>query len=946
MKKSLLLTFIFIAHLASGQSDTVSVVIDLPSITQSLLSSPNELNTGVGNFVNSQQTVLLPHKRGQIQAFKIIEYYVVPVELRKNIKTYYGQMVSDPSVTCRITLANGDISASFSQFSETFILEKNKQSTNSSAYVIYEPVLTPAECGIVQLPEKVTSEVVGNTTMFTSHGTQLRTYRLALLATNSLYVAGGGTDALVNAYVATIVNNINELFEKEISVRFVLVSPNNPVSTNVFYNYTGAENLTPIRAENDLRFGNANFDVGHCIRASGGGVAFLGVVCNSTYKGGGLSGVSPSSILIFAHELGHQFNANHTFNGNGSGNCGAGNRANNDAYEPGSGNTIMSYANLCNPGSYNLTGGKVPYFHTRSQTTMINHTLTRPAGCGVVSNTNNAAPVVTTLSSLTIPKNTPFTLSGSATDIDGDPLTFTWEQYDLAAVSDSGRLGNTANTSGISAVNSTTAPLFRTRQSTTGTRNFPDVSYVLGDSNNPADNIGEDLPNVGRVMNFRLTARDNKAGGGGIAYQAVAVTVDETAGPLEVSSFNSALIIAAGSTQMITWNVNNTNLITENVKISLSVDGGNSFPYILSATTANDGSEQVTIPSNVVSTTNGRIKVSSLHHPSAEFFDVNNLDIMVTSDCSAAVSLICSSVAVNLPQGDPGLDLNTSYIINSNFFRGSKVFDNSGVSSMANFYHTSGDLVGCVERPSSNSKVIPIQVRKSGNYTFSINNGDFIGLTVYDSEIPSCNSLIGSNRYFENGTTWTYSTRTLSLLECKTYYIVVNSNSIFTLNINGVGDVLEVLPLPDGIGYTFAAINKATNQISEISATANFTSIGAGNYDVVGLSYENSFNPTSLISQTVSQAYGTGSCILFSGNSKGMAVISTPCPPSLTFVSPIDDISTGAVKQETSGAITATNSLIGGNVIYDAAQSILLNPGFTVNSGVVFSAYIDGCGGQ
>lgn len=100
-----------------------------------------------------------------------------------------------------------------------------------------------------------------------------------------------------------------------------------------------------------------------------------------------------------------------------------------------------------------------------------------------------------------------------------------------------------------------------------------------------------------------------------------------------------------------------------------------------------------------------------------------------------------------------------------------------------------------------------------------------------------------------------------------------------------------------------------------------------------------------LINQTVSQAYGIGSRILFSGNGKGMTVIGSPCPPFLTFVSSTDNISTRTVKQETSGAITATNASTGGNDIYDAGNHILLNSGFSVSSGVIFSAYIDGCGG-
>jgi hypothetical protein len=547
MKYFYTLLFCFFIFSAFAQSDTLEVNIDFPSTTQALSKSPNEVSTGAGQVSESNQITYLPINNGELKAFKLIEYDILPEALRKEIKTFYGYMLDDPSVKCRLTLANGQISANLSIGGKSFAVEKNKSVASQNAYWVYEAIQTLPSCEVERsIKKQIDSPTSENVINFNTHGTQLRTYKLALLVTNGFYTAAGGNDAAVNAYIATIVNNINGIYEKEIAVRFVLVRPNNPATTNVFFNYSGSTDLSVVHTEVNTRYGNTNYDLGHILLPTGGGVAGLGVVCNSSFKGGGLSGVSsPNDILIFAHELGHQFDADHTFNGNGSGNCGAGNRGNNDAYEPGSGNTIMSYANICSPDFFNLLGGKVSYFHTRSQTTMISYITSN--GCGTITNTSNSAPVVTLNNAVTIPKSTPFSLTGSAIDADGDDLNYTWEQYDLAAVSDTGSLGNTPNASNSTAVNSTTAPLFRTRQSTNGTRNFPDISYVLNDANNPADNIGEDLPNVGRVMNFRLTARDNKAGGGGVAFKQVSVIVNGAAGPLEVSSFNAAATIAAGS---------------------------------------------------------------------------------------------------------------------------------------------------------------------------------------------------------------------------------------------------------------------------------------------------------------------------------------------------------------------------------------------------------------
>ncbi len=54
------------------------------------------------------------------------------------------------------------------------------------------------------------------------------------------------------------------------------------------------------------------------------------------------------------------------------------------------------------------------------------------ATCGTTSG-SNVPPVVSTPSAFTIPRQTPFVLSASASDANGDSLTYTWEQFDLGA---------------------------------------------------------------------------------------------------------------------------------------------------------------------------------------------------------------------------------------------------------------------------------------------------------------------------------------------------------------------------------------------------------------------------------------------------------------------------------------------------------------------------------
>lgn len=622
-----------------------------------------------GTTAEDGSVVELPMPDGSLARFRIEHSLVVEEGLLEKYPelgaTFRGYGIDDPTATVRLDLLPSGFHA--------FILSSGGASLidpqESSEGRIYTSYLKDDSAGdstfecevgrsdfrsITTVKKARLQDIIAPEEADVSSGTQLRTYRLALAA-NWEYcnAVSGGSNTIANCLAAEvlIMNRVNAVYEKDLAIHMNIVANNNLVvyaadqicagvpctsANDPYGNGTGALNQNTPNL--NAVIGAANYDIGHVFTTGSGGVALLGVPCGSS-KGGGTTGLPNPvgdgfAIDFVAHEMGHQFGANHTFNTS----CG-GNRSNLAAYEPGSGITIMGYAGVC--GAQDLALHSIDTFHVKSIEEIVAYTTTGNGNtCAVTTPTGNAVPSgITVGGPYNIPQQTPFALTASAIDANGDPLTYDWQEYDIGAASSA-----IPNTDGDGTARAIFKPYLPT---TSGTRTFPALPYILNNANVPPATYdcgrgatqcltGELLPSLTRAMNFQVIVRDNRSSGGGVNTATARVNVTTLSGPFLVTSPNTAVAYNGNSQQTITWQVADTNLapvLAANVDILLSTDGGLTFPTVLAAATPNDGSQTVTLPN--VNTSTARIKVQATGNI---FFDISNANFTINA-VSSTVSI-------------------------------------------------------------------------------------------------------------------------------------------------------------------------------------------------------------------------------------------------------------------------------------------------------------------
>jgi subtilisin-like proprotein convertase family protein len=530
------------------------------------------------------------------------------------------------------------------------------------------------ECGYINETDINPADVETNEIALRAENGLFKTYRLALACTieyAAFHVNASPivetTEAQKKATVLAAMNvtmvRVNGVYENDMAITMVLI-PTNESIINIVSDDLDNNNSPPsypLLGQNqtfiDTVIGTANYDIGHCATTGAGGVANKNVPCVSGSKARGITGIDapvgdPYDIDYVAHEMGHQWGCDHTYNNSCSGNV-----ATTSSFEPGSGSTIMAYAGICPP---NVQNNSDAYFHARSILQMINH-VNGTGNCGVILPNNNSAPVISPLQNYTIPKSTAFYLDALATDADGDALTYCWEQY------------NQQISTQPPVSTSTTGPNYRSlNPSSSSKRYFPVLSSVLAGNLTPQWEV---TPSVGRTMTFSLVVRDNELVNGGQTKRATnTVTVNATAGPFTVTSQSTQEAWGTGSSQTITWNVAGTDVApinTATVTIKLSTDGGLTFPNVLVTGTPNDGSETITVPSLPASQT-CRLMIEA---DGNIYYAVNSTNFLlgysVTTECTtynytgAAFAPVDGSTSftvktINVPTGGNVSDVNVT----------------------------------------------------------------------------------------------------------------------------------------------------------------------------------------------------------------------------------------------------------------------------------------------
>ncbi|PSG90498.1 zinc-dependent metalloprotease [Aurantibacter aestuarii] len=825
--------------------------LNIIGLKQQLQNAPQR------SVVGSASTLIVkfPVASGVLEQFKITEASVMEDALQNQyptLRSYSGESIENPGTLIRFSVTNKGLHTMlYSPKNGTEFIDP--YSKDGKSYIVYSKKDLPAldsgfTCHYENTDEDNERLSNAESLNFNANDGRLRNFRIAIATTIEYsqfhWMAAGLTaasteaakrTAVFDAIVVTLTRN-NFIYERDLSITMTLVANNNAIifiNSDSFDNNNAGTLINQSQTVIDGAIGSANYDIGHTFSTGGGGLASLNSPCVNGNKARGITGLPAPvgdayDIDFVAHELGHQYGSPHTFNGN-AGNCAGGNRSASNAYEVGSGTTIMAYAGICAP--QNVQNNSDAYFHQRSLVLIFNNVFSGASTCANQSVTGNIAPIAEAGVNYTVPISTPYKLTGTSTDVDGTGShTFTWEQYDLGA-------------SGIPVATNTGGPMVRSFEGTSNpTRFIPNLNSLL--TSNGGGTTWEVLPSVNRTQNFRLTVRDNDSRGGNTAVDNMTVTFSNSAGPFRVTSQNvvNSIVWTPGTTETITWNVAGTNAgvtASPNVNIRLSTDGGLTYPTILATNTLNDGSHTITVPN--ITAPYCRVMVEAATNI---FFNINSQDFAIGNYTYTTVNQ-CVDYTINPNTSVP--ESNTQFtVFNINVPDSATITD---VNVGTNLTHNnSGDIFIAVIPPFNttqvrmvsgacvgpqNAVIVSYDDEGAATNCADTDNNDAVlpveALNVFDGQNSAGNwRYLITDINIGDGNIATLNSATINI--CSTSVEPVLSTSDFTLEDDG----LLIYPNPNNGEFTVSLSSAKSNSVSIDVLDIRGRKVFSNNFDANG----------------------------------------------------------------------------------------------------------------
>lgn len=588
----------------------------------------------------------IPMPDGVMERFEILEAPIMHPDLAKKypmLHSYVGYGIDDPTASLRFDITQFGFHAMVLSGRHGGVYIDPYAQNDTEHYISYyqkdHSQHTPYKChfkdhkSLAPSPE---TDFVRN-----SQGDcMLRTYRLALACTGEYAAFHGGNIPDVMAAFHTTMTRVNGIFERDVAVNLELVANTDEL---IFLDADSDPYPSSFPTGNqfvcDDIIGSANYDIGHLLGIGDGGSAERSSCCVEGLKAEGYSTLASPvgdgfDINFVAHEFGHQFGCSHTANGN----C---NNTPSTSVEPGNAYSVMGFDFFCEPIIEAVRG---PYFHAINIIEISENIINGPPGsCAMLTDHGNTPPSVEGGNNqYHLPIATPFLLTAEGTDTDGDSLTYCWEQMDNEKAADPPLSTNTAG------------PAFRSYGPVEAPyRYFPALEYILDGTTY----LWEVLPSVSRVMNFRVTARDNFPGGGCTALDDVDLIFTSGAGPFLVQTPNVNETWYQDAFYTISWDVANTDkapVSCANVDLLLSIDGGYTYPIVLATEVPNDGSH--VIPAPQVTSSMARVMVTCSDNV---FFDISDNNFSIEMATAPAFE-----VAIDPPTQEVcGLDSSGTYTL-------------------------------------------------------------------------------------------------------------------------------------------------------------------------------------------------------------------------------------------------------------------------------------------